>query len=129
MVLCYKVQFRLRKLANEIEQKGQNKYWFISRARYLLWALLCQGLLNHEDLEELSEKHGKTMSVPAEYTELLVWLATARVRPLLSELMKDRDYADKVQQENLSFLRTDRAFEKCMLMAHKKWRWVHRKLQ
>src|ERR1035441_204444 len=31
IVLCYKVQRRLRKLANEIEQKGQNKYWFIAR--------------------------------------------------------------------------------------------------
>jgi hypothetical protein len=45
ILLCYKIQFRLRKLANEIAQKGQSKYWFISRARYLLWALLCQGLL------------------------------------------------------------------------------------
>jgi hypothetical protein len=25
ILLCYKVQFRLRKLANEIEQRGQNK--------------------------------------------------------------------------------------------------------
>lgn len=128
ILLCYKVQFRLRKLANEIEQKGQNKYWFISRSRYLLWALVCQGLLNHEDLEELSEAHGTTMSVPADYTELLSYLATARVRMLLSELMHDRDYEAKVRDGNLSFLRTDRAFEKCMEIAYKKWRWVHKKL-
>ena len=56
ILLCYKVQFRLRKLAREIEQKGQNKYWFISRARYLLWALLCQGLLNDDDLEGASQR-------------------------------------------------------------------------
>ncbi len=128
VLLCYKVQFRLRKLANEIEQKGQNKYWFISRSRYLLWALVCQGLLNHEDLEGLSEAHGTTMSVPADYTELLSYLATARVRMLLSELMRDRDYEAKVRDGNLSFLRTDRAFEKCMEVAYKKWRWVHKKL-
>lgn len=129
IVLCYKVQKRLRKLANEIEQKGQNKYWFISRSRYLLWALICQGLLNHQELEVLAESHGSDLSIPADYTEVLSWLATSRVRLLLSEIMADRDYADKVAEGNLSFLRTDRAFEKCMDIAHRKWRWVHKKLQ
>ena len=56
ILLCYKVQFRLRKLANEIEQKGQNKYWFVSHARYLLWALVCQALLNHDDVEDLTKR-------------------------------------------------------------------------
>jgi hypothetical protein len=128
VLLCYKVQFRLRKLAVEIEQKGQNKYWFISRSRYLLWALICQGLLNHDDLEDLAENHGTTMSIPTGYTELLSYLATARVRLLLSELMQDRDYRAKAAEGNLSFLRTDRAFDKCMETAYKKWRWVHKKL-
>jgi hypothetical protein len=128
ILLCYKIQFRLRKLANEIEQKGQNKYWFISRARYLLWALLSQGLLNHENIEKFADTHGTSMILPADYTELLTWLATARVRPLLSDLMHDRDYAQKVEEQNLSFLRTDRAFEKCMENAYKKWHWIHKKL-
>jgi hypothetical protein len=128
IVLCYKVQRRLRRLASEIEQKGQNKYWFISRSRYLLWALICQGLLNHPELEDLSERHGSNLSIPADYTELLNRLATTRVRLLLSDLMEDKDYVDKVSEGNLSFLRTDRAFEKCMEKAHKKWRWVHKKL-
>src|SRR5206468_8572574 len=67
ILLCYKIQFRLRKLANEIAQKGQNKYWFISRARYLLWALLCQGLLNQDKLEKHLEDFGKSMTMPADY--------------------------------------------------------------
>jgi hypothetical protein len=129
IVLCYKVVFRLRKLANEIEQKGQNKYWFVSRSRMLLWSLICQGLLNHENLEEMAQAHGINMSIPADYTEKLSWLATARVRLLLSDLMADRDYAEKVAEGNLSFLRTDKAFEKCMVNAWKKWKWVHKKLQ
>jgi AIPR protein len=128
MLLCYKVQFRLRKLSSEIEQKGQNKYWFISRARYLLWALLCQGLLNDDKLEDLAEANGNSMALAADYTDHLTWLATARVRPLLSDLMNDRDYAEKVQEQNLSFFRTDTAFDKCMANAHRKWRWVHKKL-
>ena len=68
------------------------------------------------------------MAIPADYSELLSRLATARVRLLLSELMQDRDYESKVKDGNLSFLRTDRAFDKCMEFAYKRWRWVHKKL-
>jgi len=129
ILLCYKIQFNLRRFTQEIEQKGQNKYSFIHRSRNLLWSLLCQGLLNHKDLEELAEQHGATMSVAYEYKEVLSQLATTRVRLLLSDLMADRDYVSKVQEGNLSFLRTDKAFEKCMENAWKKWKWVHKKLQ
>jgi len=128
ILLCYKVQFRVRKLAYEIEQKGQNKYAFIHRSRYLLWALICQGLLNHDELEDIAENFGRAMTMPADCTELLSYLATARVRVLLSALMEHPDYREKVVEGNLSFLRTDRAFEECMELAHKKWRWVHKKL-
>jgi hypothetical protein len=100
----------------------------VSRARYLLWALLCQGLLNDDGLERLADMHGTTLALPADYTEKLTWLATARVRPLLSDLMHDKDYAEKVEEQNLSFLRTDKAFDKCMENAYKKWKWVHKKL-
>lgn len=128
ILLCYKVQFRLRKLADDIQQKGANKYAFVHRSRYLLWALICQGLLNHEDLEEYAASYTRAMSVPANLTELFSDIATRRVRLLLSGLMEDPDYADKVADGNLSFLRTDRAFDKCMELAHKKWRWVHKRL-
>jgi hypothetical protein len=122
------VQFNLRRYADEIQQKGQSKYWFISRSRQLLWALLCQGLLNHDKLEQLSEKHAKSMAIAVDFKDTLMWLATARVRPLLAELMKDKEYEEKVAAENLSFLRTDKAFEKCMALAFKRWHWVHKKL-
>jgi hypothetical protein len=128
ILLCYKIQFNLRRFTKEIEDKGPNKYAFIHRSRHLLWALMCQGLLNHEDLETIATPHGETMSMPIEYKEVLSWLATARVRHLLSELMNERDYAPKVQEGNLGFLRTDRAFDRCMDIAHRKWRWVHKKL-
>lgn len=128
ILLCYKVQFRLRKLANEIEEKGQNKYAFIHRSRNLLWALACQGLLNDDNLEGVAESFGTKMTVPADYTQLLSHIATARVRLLLSGVMELREYQEKVVEGNFSFLRTDRAFDKAMEIAHKKWRWVHKKL-
>lgn len=129
VLLCYKIQFRLRKIANEIEQKGQNKYAFVHRARYLLWALISQGLLNSPNLEEESDSYGTAMTLPAGYTELLSQIATTRVRHLLSGLMALPAYKDKVAEGNYSFLRTDAAFEKCMASAYPKWGWVHKKLQ
>lgn len=128
IVLCYKAERRLRKLSDEIFQKGQAKYWFISRARNLHWALLCQGLLNHKNLESVAEDYGTSLSIPTGYTDLLSQIATTRVRTMLSLLIQDREYEDKVREENLSFLRTNDAFEKCMKVAYQKWNWIHKKL-
>jgi hypothetical protein len=128
ILLCYKVQFRLRKVANEIEQKGQNKYAFVHRARYLLWALVCQGLLNRDDIEKVAATYGTEMTLPAGYSELVSDIATTRVRPLLAGLLALAEYKDKVAEGNYSFLRTDAAFDKCMEAAYGKWRWVHKKL-
>jgi hypothetical protein len=68
------------------------------------------------------------MTVAANFTDTICRLATTRVRLLLAELIDDPDYADKATEGNFSFLRTDRAFDKCMELAHRKWRWVHKKL-
>jgi hypothetical protein len=76
----------------------------------------------------IAENYGKSLTIPTGYTDLLSQIATTRVRPLLSLLVQDREYEDKVKEENLSFLRTDNAFEKCMKAAYQKWGWVHKKL-
>lgn len=128
VVLCYKIQSRLGKLTREILQKGENKYAFIGRSRYLLWALLCQGLLNDPEIDWLCEHFGFSMAIPVDFSEKLSHLATARVRLLLKALMESPEYAEKVRDGNLSFLRTDSAFEKCMSFAYDKWKWVHKKL-
>lgn len=129
ILLCYKIQFNLRRFTLEIKDKGHSKYAFIHRSRNLLWALLCQGLLNYGEIENFAEQHGTTMAVAFEYRDVLSHLATTRVRLLLSDLMNDREYVSKVREDNLSFLRTDKAFEKCMENAYNKWGWIHKKLQ
>lgn len=129
ILLCYKVQFRLRKLCNEILQKGESKYTFIHKARLLLWALVCQGILNDPDLEENAEEYGRNLVLPAGYSEWITRIATQKVRTLLSKLMQDPSYKEKVAEDNYTFLRTDRAFERCMEIAYDKWNWVHKKLQ
>ena len=69
ILLCYKVQFRLRRLLNDIVERGANKYAYIHRGRNLLWALLCQGILNDPRLESNAESFGKSLSLEADYRD------------------------------------------------------------
>lgn len=128
IVLCYKIQFRLRRLRDEIREKGEQKYWFVDRARDLLWALLCQGVLNDPKGAELVESHGKNLTVTAEYTEYLGRIASTRCRPLLADLIKQPEYAAKLAEGSSGFLRSNAAFSRCMKVAGERWGWVHKRL-
>lgn len=128
IVLCYKVQFRLSRLVSAIVEKGANKYAYMQRARNLLWALLCQAILNSPDLEERAEQFGQNLSLEAQYTEWLATLATTRVRFILSDVVADKSYAPKVAEGNFSFMRTNAAFKRSMEIAYKRWKWVVKRL-
>jgi hypothetical protein len=78
ILLCYKIQFRLRKLVNDIVEKGVNRYFYISRARNLVWALLCQGVLNDGDLEVRAQRFGSSLS----RDQLSEWLSYPGHQPL-----------------------------------------------
>lgn len=128
IVLCYKVQFRSRRLVNDIVEKGVNKYAYVQRAPYLLWALLCQAILNDPKIEERAENFGRSLSLEAQYTDWLSSLATTRCRFILSDLVSDKLYAPKAAEGNFSFMRTNAAYKRSMEIAYKKWRWVEKHL-
>ncbi len=128
IVLCYKVQFRLSRLVSAIVEKGANKYAYMQRARNLLWAILCQAILNSPDIEDRAEQFGQNLSLEAQYTEWLATLATTRVRFILSDLVADKTYAPKVAEGNFSFMRTNAAFKRSMEIAYKRWKWVVKRL-
>jgi hypothetical protein len=124
IVLCYKVQFRLRRLANDIVDKGANKYAYVQRSRNLLWALLCQAILNDSNLEERAESFGRGLSLEAQFTEWLSGFATTRCRFILSDLVADNAYALKASEGNFSFMRTNAAYKRSMEIAYDRYRWV-----
>jgi hypothetical protein len=128
IVLCYKVQFRLRRLVNDIVDKGANKYAYVQRARNLLWALLSQAILNDSRLEDRAEDFGHGLSLEAQYTDWLSGLATTRCRFVLSDLVADKLYAPKAAEGNFSFMRTNAAYKRSMEIAYKRWRWVEKRL-
>lgn len=129
VILCYKIQFRLRRLLKEIEERGKNKYWFVNRARALLWALLCQGVLNDSRVDEHADKYGSDLTLSVDYTSYLASLSTTRCRPLLAALVQDPAYSTKVAEDNLSFLRSNAAYRKCMEYAYDRWGWVEKRLR
>jgi hypothetical protein len=122
------VQFRLRRLVNDIVDKGANKYAYVQRARNLLWALLCQAILNDSKLEESAEDFGRGLSLEAQYTDWLSGLATTRCRFILSDLVVDKEYAPKAAEGNFSFMRTNAAYKRSMEIAYKRYRWVEKRL-
>ena len=76
IVLCYKAERRLKQFVRDILEMGQNRYDFVKRARNLLWALLCQGILNDPKLEQRAEQRGQTLSVESDFVEWLSTIAT-----------------------------------------------------
>ena len=129
ILLCYKVQFRLRKLTEEIVSRGSRKYEFARRARNLTWALVCQGMLNDSEVEQYLESYGRNMSVEAGFMEWMRAIAVNKVRLLLGDLVSVDPYREKVEQERYDFLRTRAAYDFCMERAYKKWKWVSEKLR
>ncbi|MGH8012409.1 MAG: hypothetical protein ACREQ4_07915 [Candidatus Binataceae bacterium] len=65
----------------------------------------------------------------AQYTDWLSAIATTRCRFIVSDLVADKTYAARVDEGNLSFLRTNAAYDRCMDIAYKKWRWVGKRLR
>lgn len=51
VILCYKVGFKINALVREIKNRGE-KYDFVSKGRDLIYGLVCQGMLNDENIED-----------------------------------------------------------------------------
>jgi len=129
VLLCYKIQFRLARIIREIMERGEKKYSWMRRARNLVWALLCQAILNEEDLAGLADKYGRKLGVETGYTELLARLASTRVRFAVAEAVALPQYAAKVENESFGFLRTNAIHDAAFRIAAEKWGWKERSLR
>lgn len=129
VMLCYKVQFRLRLLVAEILERGANKYSYLKRGRNMIWALLCQGMLNDPQLSANAERFGVRLSVEADYTDWLKRLVSSRVRFIISRVAAKDPYGAMMEQEKYDFLRTRAFFDRCMDLAHEDYGWVRRRLR
>ena len=128
VILCYKIERKLRRCMDEIAYKGE-KYQIAYQARLLIWALLCQGILNDPVLEELADNEGRSLVLSAKYADHLLKLASTKLAFILADLLKEPEFKEKVSEDQYGFLRTDGAYEKSMLIAFNKYGWVKKKLR
>src|SRR5262249_9954192 len=71
ILLCYKIQFRLQRLINEILDRGSQKYAFAQRARNLIWALLYQGMRHDKSYLKIREQFGSLLTIEAAFSQWL----------------------------------------------------------
>ncbi len=127
--LCYKLQFKLRLLVQSIVERGQNKYSFMPRARPLLWALMCQAMLNDNDFDQYAEKYGSDLRHPQALMDWWYSLAANSCRLIIGDLVKLPENVERVRDGNFSFLKSNATFDRAMEIGRKRNRWLHRRLK
>ncbi len=129
VILCYKAHFHINAIAREIAEKGPTLYSFVHRTREIIGGLVCQGLLNDGELEDIADTYGRDMIQRHAFNEKLRTIASTRVRFLLKHLLDSADYADKVLEGNYSFMKTNPAFSAAMARARQQWGWERKLLR
>jgi hypothetical protein len=128
IVLAYKIHFHLRRIVQEIVDRGPTKYEYLVRARNLVWALLIQALLNDDHLSQWLEDYGQTLVMEANYSNILKGLAAGKVRSIVKDGLSDDRSRQMLAEEKYSILRTKATYQRCMEAAYDKYGWTKRPL-
>jgi hypothetical protein len=128
ILVAYKIHFRLNRIIREIVEKGAAKYAYLNRARNLVWGLLIQGILNDPRLNNVLESYGTTLVAEADFSEVLMTIASTKVRFIIKDAFHEERYQTMLADEKYSFLRTKAAYTKCMQTAYEKYEWKKQSL-
>lgn len=124
IVLIYKIHFRLGVVTNTIQLNSAEKYYeLFNKSKNLIWSLLIQAMLNDSNLDSWIETYGASLTVEANFTDILKNLADKKVRLILQEIWKDEKYQKNIQEQNYLFLRNKSTFEHGMRIASQKYNW------
>jgi AIPR protein len=126
VVLCYKCRtYCHNTLAREL---AVGRATFVDRAKLLLWALVCQGLLNQKDLAELVDEFGGDLRMPEGFRERLLKIALRQVKPTLLWLVQQKEFSAAYKEERYEFLRGDKAFNRSMSHVLQEYGWRQTRL-
>jgi hypothetical protein len=126
VVLCYKCRtYCHNTLAREL---AVGRAAFVDRAKLLLWALVCQGLLNQTDLPNLVDQFGGDLRMPEGFRERLLKIARRQVKPTLLWLVQQHEFSESYKQERYDFLRGDKAFNHSIGHALHEYGWRQTRL-
>ncbi|WCL48598.1 AIPR family protein [Leptospira sp. GIMC2001] len=123
IMLVYKVQQRLGKVLELIIEWAPNKYYYIKRAKHLVWALLIQGILNDKKLDSFCEDFGTRLSVESNFGEIIKDLGIKKIKPLIADLAAEPKNVKSIEDEKFTFLKTKSAFDYCMKAAKNRYGW------
>lgn len=123
ILLAYKMQYRINKVAREIESSARG-YDFVPKGKNLLWALLIQGALNHPRLPDFLESYGGSLKSEAEFTQELVSIGVGKVKHVIREAVSEPKYKEQLDGGRYSFLRTKAVYTQCMDVAGDKYGWT-----
>ncbi len=127
LVVCYKMGQRTNAMYWEIISKGENKYWYMDRAKNLLWALASQSFLNSDDRNGITVDYGRDLRLPGGFTDILRRIASVQLRNIIGETVR-KYYQDQIDKEKTSFLRSTAMYEACMASARKMYGWERQSL-
>ena len=126
VVLCYKARTYCHNgLAQEL---AVGRTPFVDKAKTLLWALICQGLLNQKDIHNLATTYGCNVSVPGLFKERLLKIAMGQIKPTLLWLVQQPEFVQAYKEERYEFLRGDKAFDACMRHCSQQYGWGQSRL-
>jgi hypothetical protein len=126
VVLCYKCRtYCHNTLAREL---AVGRTTFVDRAKLLLWALVCQGLLNQKDLPDLVDEFDGDLRMPEGFRERLLKIAVRQVKPTLLWLVQQPEFSASYKEERYDFLRGDKAFNRSMGHALREYSWRQTRL-
>jgi hypothetical protein len=125
IVLAYKTLLVLNSPMRRLEEVSPSKIAYaVSKARNLVCALLIQGMLNDSKLPTLLDWYGNSLAKEADFREYLQKLASSKLLPILKEVLSDKSYATKIEEEKYSFLRTKELYRRCIDVAYDKYSWT-----
>jgi hypothetical protein len=126
VVLCYKCRtYCHNTLAREL---AIGRAAFVDRAKLLLWALVCQGLLNQKDIPDLVDEFGGDLRMRKELFDRLLKIGVRQVKPTLLWLVQQKEFSEAYKEERYEFLRGDKAFNRSMSHALEVYGWRQSRL-
>jgi hypothetical protein len=125
IVLAYKVGLLLRDPMQRLQElAGQKIRYAVGKARNLVWALLIQALLNDPELPNLLDEYGTSLKKEAVFRECLRKLASAKILPILRDVLSRPEHVERMSNEKYDFLRTKEMFSQCKDAAYERFGWA-----
>lgn len=124
IVLSYKVGTCISIVLRHMEEKAPA--WIrpaVRRSRCLVWALLVQGLLNDDALDEHLDAWGRTLQREQDFRDLLRTLAANRILPILKDVYGEAANKEKIERGLFEFVKSREVFRRCMQIAGERFDW------